>query len=444
MASQKRIGIYLAALFGVTSLGLGGCALARLPNVAATISGPPAQPAVLGSFGTSAGVTSLDEWNNERKPALQSAFASQIYGAMPNAADVSIVSRQVLKRPTQGAIGLIERMSVRIDVAMPGPWPTGAPIVDMILMTPRGAGPFPVLAGGTFCSNTAALPGVFGARTVALPLPRECGGAIPPFVVEAIFGRNANKPPFEAIAAAGFALALWHPGDVVPDVALVAERYLNALTPIGTPSQQRTGAIAVWAWTASRMIDILQHEARLDPLAISLIGHSRHGKAALLAAAHDPRVAGVWALQSGTAGAALTHDEVGESVSAITSGFPHWFSPAFAAFGGKDRTITIDQHHLIAMIAPRPVLIGAGRRDQWGDPHGSYRALVGASPAYELFGAPPFTQDSLKTQAANGPLSFYMRSGLHGIHSEDWREALAFFEARHSRSPLETVKSSLR
>jgi hypothetical protein len=424
----------LAVLAGY-GFGVGGCALKRLPNVGSTISGPAASPAVLGYFGEDPPITSAQEWESRRLPLLRAAFAEQIYGAMPLTAPVSIVSRKVLKQPSSGPVGMIERISVRIDVARGAEWPTGAPIVDMIVMTPRGQGPFPVLAGGTFCSNSAALPGVEGVRTVNLPLPKECGGAIPPFVVEAIFGRNANKPPFEAIAAAGYALAFWHPGDVVPDDPLAAIAFLKALTPAGTSPDQQTGAIAAWAWTLSRMTDVLIADPRLDPRRISFIGHSRHGKAALLAAATDPRAAAVWALQSGTAGAALGRDDVGEPTQAITASYPHWFSPAYAAFANRQSDVTVDQHQLIAMIAPRPVLIGTGRRDQWGDPHGSYRALVGASPAYELFSARAFAQSDLKVAATLGPLAFYMRGGLHGIHSEDWREALAFFTSRDPHLP---------
>jgi hypothetical protein len=424
--------IGLGVLLAMTGcgFGLGGCALARLPNVGTTISGPPAAPPVLAAFSGDLAIHSAQDWQNRRMPLLRAAFESQIYGAMPATAPVSIISRQMLQQPANGSVASIERISVRINVVGATAWAGSTPVVDMIFMTPRGQGPFPVLAGGTFCGNDAALPKVAGVRTTTMPLPQECGGKIPTFVIEAIFGRNQNVPPFEKIAAAGYALAFWYPGDVVPDTGATAELYLAALTPAGTPLDQRTGAIAAWAWTASRMADVLAADARIDPKRISLIGHSRHGKAALLAAAYDPRIAGVWALQSGTAGAALSGDDVGEPISAITSGYPHWFAPAFARQQKLEPAIRVDQHQLIAMIAPRPVLIGTGRRDQWGDPHGSYRALVGASPAYQLFGAPMFSQDSLKQAATIGPLAFYMRGGLHGIHSEDWDEALAFFKAR--------------
>ena len=427
---RLRRKLVLGAVLIVTGLALsaGGCALQRLPNVPREITGPAASPPVLAPFRSDPAVQTQQDWQNRRAPLLKARFQSEIYGAMPAPAGYEIVSREVLQTPEKGAIGTIERITIALKTAQTGPWKNGHPVVDLILMTPKGKGPFPVIAGGTFCGNDVLLPKQQGMRTTNMPLPQECGGGVPGFLVTAIFGQHANAPPWETLAEKGYAVASWHPGDVVPDVPLVAEPYLEALTPTGTPPAQRTGAIAAWSWTSSRMVDVLSADPRLDPSRVMLWGHSRHGKAALLAAAFDPRPAAVWALQSGTAGAALGRDDVGEPVADITASFPHWFAPSYRAYAGIPADLDIDQHQLIALIAPRPVLIGTGRRDQWGDPHGSFRALKGADPVYQLFGAPAFTQTKLREPDGIGVLAFYMRPGLHGIHTEDWDEALAFFD----------------
>ena len=422
--------LVLGAVLIVTGLALsaGGCALQRLPNVPREIAGPAASPPVLAAFRSDPAVQTQQDWQDRRAPLLKARFQSEIYGAMPAPAGYEIVSREVLQTPDKGAIGTIERITIVLEAAQTGPWPGGHPVVDLILMTPKGKGPFPVIAGGTFCGNDVLLPKQQGMRTTTKPLPQECGGGVPGFLVTAIFGLHANAPPWETLAEKGYAVASWHPGDVVPDVPLVAEPYLQALTPVNTPPDQRTGAIAAWAWTSSRMVDVLSADPRLDPSRVMLWGHSRHGKAALLSAAFDPRPTAVWALQSGTAGAALGRDDVGEPVGDITASFPHWFAPSYRAYAGKPADLDVDQHQLIALIAPRPVLIGTGRRDQWGDPHGSFRALKGADPVYQLFGAPAFTQTKLREPDGKGVLAFYMRPGLHGIHTEDWHEALSFFD----------------
>ena len=435
----------------VAGLGtvLGGCALTRLPNVPLTLTGSPATPPILGPLDGTAAVASRADWESRRVPRLKTLFQSQIYGAMPAPARVDILSRVVLQAPAKGPIGTIERITLAVSLDRPGPWPGGRPVVDMILMTPKGKGPFPIIAGGTFCGNDALFPKTpepqtLKVRTTNMPLPPECGGGLPAFMVEAIFGKNANSPPWEAVARHGYALASWHPGDVVPDVPGIAEPYLAALTPDGTPPDQRTGAIAAWAWTLSRMLDVLAADPRIDPEHMLLWGHSRHGKAALLAAAFDPRPVAVWALQSGTGGASLDRDEVGEPIGAITASFPHWFAPVYATTAARPDARLLDQHQLIGLLAPRSVLVGTGRRDQWGDPHGSFRALMGADPVYRLYGLPGFAQTSLTKPAEVGPLAFYMRPGLHGIHSQDWAQALAFFDRTVPKLPPTAPNISLK
>lgn len=444
MGLGRRFALGAVLTVVVLALSAGGCALQRLPNVPREITGPPASPPVLAAFKSDPSILTPQDWQNRRVPLLRARFQSEIYGVMPKAVGYEIVSRTLLQAPTKGAIASIERIGIALQVAEPGPWTGGRPIVDMILMTPKGKGPFPVIAGGTFCGNDALLPKQSNTRTTTMALPKECGGGVPSFLVTAIFGRHANAPPWETLAEKGYAVASWHPGDVVPDVPELAEPFLKALTPVGTPPDQRTGAIAAWAWTLSRMVDVVSDNPRFDPNRIVLWGHSRHGKAALVSAAFDPRPAAVWALQSGTAGAALGRDDVGEPVAEIMRAFPHWFAPAYRAYGEKPADLDVDQHQLIALLAPRPVLIGTGRRDQWGDPHGSFRALKGAEPVYQLFGAPAFTQTDLRRPDGKGVVAFYMRPGLHGIHTEDWTEARAFFDRTLPKPPVGPPNGSLK
>ncbi|MFM1976640.1 MAG: hypothetical protein RL145_1486 [Pseudomonadota bacterium] len=188
----------LGAVLIVTGLALsaGGCALQRLPNVPTEITGPPASPPVLAAFKVDPAILTQQDWQDRRAPLLKARFQSEIYGAMPAAVGYEIVSREVLQKPEKGAIGTIERITIALKTAESGPWAGGRPVVDMILMTPKGKGPFPVIAGGTFCGNDALLPKQSGARTTNMALPPECGGGAPSFLVTAIFGKYANAPPW--------------------------------------------------------------------------------------------------------------------------------------------------------------------------------------------------------------------------------------------------------
>jgi hypothetical protein len=149
----------------------------------------------------------------------------------------------------------------------------------------------------------------------------------------------------------------------------------------------------------------------------------------------DPRPQAVIALQSGTGGSSLDRDDVGESIEAITGSFPHWFAPRFASYAGRQGELPLDQHQLLALIAPRPILLGTARRDGWADPHGTFQAARGASPAYQLFGVPPFAQARLDEWSPKQRLAVYMRPGPHGIRRSDWQATLDFLDAQMPPAP---------
>jgi hypothetical protein len=170
-------------------------------------------------------------------------------------------------------------------------------------------------------------------------------------------------------------------------------------------------------------------EPGVDPARTAVWGHSRNGKAALLAAAFDPNIDLVIAHQSGRGGAALSRSPRGESVAQVTRAFPHWFAPSYANHAGREVGMPVDQHQLIALIAPRPVLLGAARRDAWADPAGGLEALRGAQPAYVLHGSPGLRQAGLSEPNLAADLAAFMRPGRHGVHAGDWAMFLDFMDA---------------
>ncbi len=212
---------------------------------------------------------------------------------------------------------------------------------------------------------------------------------------------------------------------LVPDDARTAPAALHKLYgPDTTPG----GALAAWAWLYSELGEVLTREPGLAGTPVVAWGHSRNGKAALLAGAVYPGVAGVIAHQSGRGGAALTRGTVGETVAQITGEYAYWFTPKYATYAGREAAIPVDQHQLLALAAPKPVLLGAGDRDRWGDPSGSFRALQGAWPVYRLHGVPPLTQTRLAEPDLTKPLASFMRPGTHGVTTADWETFLTFLD----------------
>ncbi|MBX3511817.1 MAG: alpha/beta hydrolase, partial [Hyphomonadaceae bacterium] len=141
--------------------------------------------------------------------------------------------------------------------------------------------------------------------------------------------------------------------------------------------------------------------------------------------ANDARIAAVIAHQSGRGGASLNRSDAGESIAEIMGAYPWWFPPAYA----RAAESAVDQDDLIALIAPRPVLLGNSRRDAWADPLGAWRAAESASPVYELYGEGGLVQPDMRRPNLRAGIGFYTRDGLHGVHSQDWDVFLEFLDA---------------
>jgi hypothetical protein len=188
------------------------------------------------------------------------------------------------------------------------------------------------------------------------------------------------------------------------------------------------GAIAAWAWGASRAVDYLVSDPDIDPNRIAVVGHSRNGKAALVAAAFDERIALAIPLQAGCGGTSPSRGKVGESVQQINDHFPHWFNAEFKKFNQQPDRLPFDQHCLIALCAPRPVLLPNAVEDQWANPNGQFDMLRAADPVYRLVGSsglgaqqPPETGKLL-----DSTLGYYIRPGKHSMTTGDWKVFLDY------------------
>ena len=150
------------------------------------------------------------------------------------------------------------------------------------------------------------------------------------------------------------------------------------------------GVLMAWAWGYHRVIDALETEERVDPKRVIVTGHSRYGKAALVAGAFDDRVALTAPNHSGAGGAApyrYLHGK-SEALPDIVGRFPHWFRSDFAQFVGQVKRLPVDQHELRALVAPRAVLAVEGTNDPWSNPEGSQLAHRAASKVYQFLGVP--------------------------------------------------------
>src|SRR5690606_18590422 len=146
------------------------------------------------------------------------------------------------------------------------------------------------------------------------------------------------------------------------------------------------GTVAAWSWGASRALDALVADERLRGVPLVVVGHSRGGKAALWCGAQDERVALTISNNSGCTGAALACGTTGETVRVINEKFPHWFAQNYHGYADREHALPVDQHALIALMAPRLVYVASASEDANVDPRAEFRACVEAGPVFALHG----------------------------------------------------------
>src|SRR5579875_156770 len=362
-------------------------------------------------------VSDAEDWYASRRRELHDLFEANVYGpppALPTDVEGRVTSE---KDVNLGARARIERVALTMGGLMQA---------ELLLMVPAGdQGPAPCLAGFNFSGNDDVL---------ATAEQLAAGAKRPP-------GTWSEWPLGEA-ALRGYAVATLRYSELVPDEAeeaLALLRHLNSSR--GALSQPGgSGALSCWAWGLSRLVDYLERRPEIDAQRIAVFGHSRLGKAALLAGARDDRFAVVIAHQSGCGGAApwraprhLWPPDAGplaaETLAAITRRFGYWFCERLASFGDDPDALPVDQHQLIALCAPRPVLLTNGAEDHWIYPSGQRKMLEAAAAVYRLvcgpgervIGAPPE-----EGRLASERLGWFVRPGGHSTTAEDWRAWLDY------------------
>jgi hypothetical protein len=223
----------------------------------------------------------------------------------------------------------------------------------------------------------------------------------------------------------GYAVALFYSGDIDPDNKEKREGIQKHFPDADW------GTIAAWAWGYSRVIDYLVTDPDIDATRIIAVGHSRLGKTALLAGAFDERIRIIMSHQAGCGGSGPSRrrgDKGAESVQRITSAFPHWFGARFREFGDDPDKLPFDQHCLIAMCAPRPVLLTNAVDDTWANPAGQFELLVAADSVYRLMGSKGIASTTRPEvgKLMDSPLGYFIRAGKHSMNRDDWRVFLDY------------------
>jgi hypothetical protein len=376
-------------------------------------------------------VASREQWEQERRPELKRLFQHYMYGYLPSSPDR--VTATVEREDRQYFGGKATKREVLLRFG-----PDGTPPIRLLLVVPNARkGPAPVFLGIAFVANYA----VVNDPTIPVPdgwqYPNR-PGVVNNRATEAGRGSAVDTWNVERSIDRGFAVATFYNGDVDPD----RPDFNDGIHPFflrpgqTAPGPYDWGTIGAWAWGMQRAVDYLVTDRDVDPKRIAAVGHSRNGKTALLAAAFDERIALAIPLQAGCGGTAPSRGKVGESVARINTSFPHWFNDQFPKFNDQPERLPFDQHCLVALCAPRPVLFANATEDTWANPEGQFEVLRAADPVYRFLGVEGLAAASMPPpgKLVASRLGYFIRPGQHSMTTEDWNVFLDYAD-RYLKPP---------
>ena len=368
-------------------------------------------------------IRSAEAWRQKRRSEILELFGAHVFGRRPAIPDP--ITFQVIESNTQALQGVATRTQVRIFLLgqADGPW------MDMLIYSPDNRQrPTPLFVGLNFWGNHSIHPDPEIILSTSWLPDNPDHGIRDHRATPQARGLSASRWPLELILKRGYGLATIYYGDLVPDDPDLFNNEVTAYFPGEKQAETFSSAISVWAWGLSRALDYLKQDQDIDADRIGLIGHSRLGKSALWAGAQDERFGLVISNASGCGGAALSRRRFGETVEIINTTFPHWFCPDFKKYNGNEDALPLDQHMLLALIAPRPLYVASAADDLWADPHGEFLGVKAADPVYRLLGTSGMATEEMPpvNQPVFSRVGYHIRSGAHDLTQYDWEQYLNF------------------
>ena len=388
-------------------------------------------------------LTSLDgtkvkdksEWEQKRRPEIVKLFEHEVYGRIPGKPDkIEFVEEESSENALDGK-AVRKQVIIRIRHHK-----QKSPDIRVLIYLPKDQqAAVPVFLGLNFKGNHSINPDPNIVLSQSWMRP---GATITNNKAsEKSRGVSSSRWDVDSILKRGYGLVTVYYGDIDPDFD---DGFQNGVHPLfqtdkkKKPAADEWGSISAWSWGLSRVMDYLETNSQIDHTKVALLGHSRLGKTSLWAGASDTRFAIVISNNSGCGGAALSRRAFGETVKRINTSFPHWFCDNFVKYNDNEAALPVDQHMLIALMAPRPVYVASASEDLWADPQGEFLSAKLAEPVYQLYGLkglPTKTRPGLNT-SVQGTIGYHLRKGKHDVTSYDWEQYLNFAD-KHFRNQKE-------
>jgi hypothetical protein len=354
-------------------------------------------------------ITTPEEWFNVRRPQIMALFGNLVYGIVPSSESPIRTRFEVVRTNREYMNGRATRKDVRIRFENA----RGKAEMLILVFSPNGTSkPAPAFLLHSF-GNT-----------------RDNGHDTHPERP----GTLRNGIPLGEFLQRGFGFVVAPQGDLVSHNEV---EFLKGIHPLfyrtgqSFPKAYEWGCISAVAWGASRAMDYLETDHDIDAKRVAIMGHSKMGKATLWTAAQDQRFALAISAQSGCGGAALWKRNYGENLEKMVTRFPYWLCRNAWKFVRNEEDLPVDQHMLLACIAPRPVYVHSGVEDTWADARGECLSAYHACEVYRLLskkGLDPEASPPVGEAIIRSDVGYHNRPGGHSIEPFDWERFLEFAE----------------